>query len=97
MLRAPSGVFQYYAPRMSFALCFVMVMFICKRQCVCVRARVHARVMLPVSNVRKQIMSQISVHHRDEITSDCRKCHNDDVLNLYCTRNGVETSKRIEM
>jgi len=51
--------------------------------CVCVR------VMLPFSDVRKQIMRQISVHHRDEITSDCRKCHNGDLLNLYCTLGDV--------
>lgn len=55
----------------------------------CVRACVRVRVMLPLSDVRKQIMRQISVYHRDEITSDCRKCHNEDLLILYCTRNDV--------
>ena len=64
--------------------------------CVCVWGG-EARVMLALSDVRKQIMRQISVHHTDEITSDCRKCHNDDLLNLYGTRNGVEISKCIGM
>ena len=65
--------------------------------CVCMCVCARARVMLPLSDVRKQIVMQISVHHTDEITSDCRKCHSDDILNLYCTRNGFEISKCIGM
>ena len=41
-LCAPSGIFLYHAPRMSFAQCFLM-MFICKAHSVCVCVCVCAR------------------------------------------------------
>jgi hypothetical protein len=87
-LCAPSGIFLYHAPRMSFAQCFLMSMFICKGHsvCVCVRARacvcVCVCVMLPLSDIRKQITKKISVHNKDEIRSDRRKCDNVELLNL---------------